>query len=79
MHTYETEGGVTMERIVPTLPLSREIGHLDQLKRSLVAYRSVIGQPRQQELLEYLTWRLSPSELSQIVDEFAVDLSPALY
>lgn len=76
---YETEGGVTIERIVPTLPLSREIGHLDQLKRSLVAYRSVIGQPRQQELLEYLTSRLSPSELSRIVDEFAVDLSPALY
>ena len=75
---YETEGGVTIERNVPMLPLSRELGYLDQLKRSLVAYRSVIGQPRQQELLEYLTSRLSPSELRQVVDEFAIDLSPSL-
>lgn len=75
---YETEGGVAIERTVPVLPLSRELAHLAQLKRSVVAYRSVIGQPRQQELLEYLTSQLSPEELSHVVDEFAIDLSPLL-
>jgi hypothetical protein len=73
---YEVEGGFKIERQVPMLPLSRELGRIEQLKRSLVAYRSVIGQPRQQELLEFLSARLPAEELERLVDEFAIDLSP---
>jgi hypothetical protein len=51
---YETEGGAQIERRVPLLPLSREQGRLRRLKRGLALYRLVFGQPRQQELLEYL-------------------------
>lgn len=65
-----------IERRVPVLPFSREIGRLQQLKRSLVIYRSVIGQPRQQELLEFLSAHLSPQELQEFVDSVAIDLSP---
>lgn len=65
-----------IERVVPVLPLSREIGRLEQLKRSLVIYRSVIGQPRQQELLEFLTAQLSEDELQIFVQNIAIDLSP---
>ncbi len=71
------EGGrYTIERLVPILPLSRELGRLEQLKKALVAYRSVIGQPRQQELLEVLTTQLSSSELQAVMSEFSIDLSP---
>jgi hypothetical protein len=79
---YETcgdaEGGAAfkIERKVPVLPLSREIGRIAQLKRSLVAYRSVIGQSRQQELLEFLSSRLGEEEIQEFVDRVAIDLSP---
>jgi hypothetical protein len=55
--------------------LSREIGRMEQLRRSLVAYRSVIGQPRQQELLEFLAAHLSEEEM-EFVRSVAIDLSP---
>lgn len=73
---YETEGGYSIERIIPVLPLSREIARMAWLKRSLVAYRSVIGQPRQDELLEYLASRLGISDIETMATELAIDLSP---
>jgi hypothetical protein len=79
---YEMENGPAqeqafrIERKVPVLPLSREIARMQQLRRSLVAYRSVIGQPRQQELLEFLSAHLDGDELQQFVHEVTIDLSP---
>lgn len=73
---YAIEGGARIERHVPTLPLSREVGRLNALRRSLVAYRMVFGQPRQDDLLEYLLRRLSPQELHGRLDELRIDLSP---
>jgi len=71
-----TQEALTIERRIPVFPLSREIGRLEQLKRSLVAYRSVIGQPRQQELLEFLAARLSEEEIQEFVESATIDLSP---
>jgi len=65
-----------IERKVPVLPLSREIGRMEQLKKSLVVYRSVIGQPRQQELVEFLSARLDEDEIQELVESVAIDLSP---
>jgi hypothetical protein len=45
---------VTVERRVPSLPFSREIKRLERLKRSLTVYRLAFGQPRQDDLLDYL-------------------------
>ena len=70
------ERAFRIERKIPVLPLSREIGRMEQLKRSLVAYRSVIGQPRQQELLEFLSTHLSEGEIEEFVERVAIDLSP---
>jgi tRNA C32,U32 (ribose-2'-O)-methylase TrmJ len=72
----KVDNGFSIERKVPVLPLSRELIHMQRLKRSLVAYRSVIGQPRQQELLEFLSDHLSVEELQKLVGELAIDLSP---
>ncbi len=47
-------GPARIERHVPALPLSREEGMHDSLKRSTAAYRLVFGQPRQDDLLSYL-------------------------
>jgi hypothetical protein len=66
-----------IERKIPVLPLSREIGRIVQLRKSLVAYRSVIGQPRQQELLGFLSGYLDDeNRLREFVDSVSIDLSP---
>ncbi|MFZ5785078.1 MAG: C-terminal helicase domain-containing protein, partial [Acidobacteriota bacterium] len=51
---YELDGGARIERRVPMLPLSREVTRLGALKRSLAVYRLALGQPRQEDLLEFL-------------------------
>ena len=62
--------------MIPVLPLSREIYRLEQLKKSLVTYRSVIGQPRQQELLEALNSQHIIDELQNNNSNLLIDLSP---
>lgn len=62
-----------IERVVPLLPYSKELAQFDRLKRQLVAYRVVFGQPRQEELLSILDGTgLSPDQLS----ELTIDLTP---
>jgi hypothetical protein len=65
-----------IERIVPNLPLSREIGRLAALKRSVAAYRLVLGQPRQDDLLQWLASRYSADELRELQEELRIDLTP---
>jgi hypothetical protein len=45
------EGGATIERYVPALPLSRELQHYKRLLRTVVTYRLLLGQPRQDDLI----------------------------
>jgi hypothetical protein len=45
------EGSSRVERRIPLLPYSKEVGKLKRLKQGLALYRMVFGQPRQEELL----------------------------
>ena len=68
-------GDHRIERIVANLPLSGEVGRLAALRRS-VAYRLVIGgQPRQDDLLQWLTARCSEDELARLQEELRIDLA----
>jgi hypothetical protein len=69
-------GEAKIERHIPALPHSREIIQQTNLKRSLVLYRMVFGQSRQEDLVEYLLSRLSQEEADQIVEMCRIDLSP---
>ena len=51
---FTRDGGAVIERYVPALPLSREAQQYRRLLRTLVAYRLVLGQPRQDDLTRYL-------------------------
>lgn len=51
---YTREGGAVIERYVPAMPLSREARQHRRLLRTVGAYRLVIGQPRQTDLVEYV-------------------------
>ena len=73
---YPVPGGATIERQVPAFPLSRELGRLTALRRTLAVYRMVFGQPRQDELLEYLLTQMPLAEAVERMAELRIDLSP---
>ena len=66
-------GSCRVIRRVPLLPFTREVEAFDRLKRQLAAYRVVLGQPRQEELVTLLD--NAGVDTCQL-DEWAVDLSP---
>lgn len=46
-----------MERRVPYFPYSREVGKLARLQKGLAVYRLAFGQPRQEDLMEFMVGR----------------------
>ncbi len=73
---YRIDGGAQIERRILAPPLSREQSQAWALKRSLAVYRMVFGQPRQDDLVEYLTSRVSGEELERRMGEVKIDLGP---
>ena len=73
---YPVEGGAKIERHVPAFPLSRELGRLMALRRTLAVYRMVFGQPRQDELLEFLLTQMSSEDAAARMAQLRIDLSP---
>jgi hypothetical protein len=73
---YPFEGGSQIDRYVPALPLSRDSARLEALLRSLVVYRAAIGQPRQQDLVDYLLKHVPTDQVEVIVDVLRIDLTP---
>tara|TARA_R110002072_G_scaffold91255_6_gene203546 strand:+ start:488 stop:3625 length:3138 start_codon:yes stop_codon:yes gene_type:complete len=63
------DGPTKVERRVPMLPYSRETARLKWLKKSVAVYRLAFGQPRQDDLMEYLrtmSEHLSPEDLEAL-------------
>ena len=50
----ETPDMIRIERIVPMYPFSKDEVSYERLIRILSLYRLTLGQPRQEELLEYI-------------------------
>ena len=73
---YELKGGASIERHVPILPCSKEGPHFRRLKRMLAVYRLVFGQPRQEDLLEYLANRISENHEHQVLNTWRISLEP---
>jgi hypothetical protein len=73
---YETDGGARIERRIPLIPFSREVEQLARLKRGLALYRLVFGQPRQEDLLTYLSEVLPDGDIDRVIREWQIDLSP---
>ena len=69
-------GVAQIERHVPALPHSRETAMQPELRRSLVLYRMVFGQNRQEDLLEYLLEHLPEEQARRVVGLCRIDLSP---
>lgn len=69
-------GAAKIERHVPTLPFSREVERLHDLKKAMAIYRMVFGQSRQEDLIEYLLKVIPEDSRAAIVAELQLDLSP---
>lgn len=63
--------GAAIERYVPALPLSKELHAYKRLMRTVGAYRLVLGQPRQEDLLRYLGDRATD------LTDLEIDLAPS--
>ena len=70
-----SEGKAKIERHVPALPLSRDRERMEQLQKSLVVYRMVFGQSRQEDLAAFLMSRSDKVDM----DKLRIDLSPPHY
>ena len=73
---FPVVGGARIERYVPSLPLTRDRQLLGALRRSLAVYRLVFGQPRQDDLVEYLLRHVPKEQLDELVSGLRIDLSP---
>jgi hypothetical protein len=80
MHLDFRRSGFTPPKVAhplsATFPLSREANQLPALRNSLAVYRLVFGQPRQDDLVEFLLQQLSGEELTSRLGQLQIDLTP---
>ena len=76
---YPLANGAHVERHVYTAPLSRDRERLEAIRRTMAVYRMVFGQPRQDDLVQYLLERnhnATDAELQELTLALNIDLSP---
>ncbi len=71
------DGSAKIERIVPMMPMSKEVGRLKEALKILSLYRLAFGQPRQEELLSNLLKReMSDEDIREITKKLVINLAP---
>ena len=70
------QGPASIERHVPVMPFSRDAAALPRLRKALAAYRLAFGQPRQEELVEFLGAHHPDEDLQLLASRLRIDLSP---
>lgn len=58
------------------LPFSREVRRLEWLERSLTVYRLAFGQPRQEDLQEYLHSLMGTAMAAEDIADLQIRLQP---
>ena len=75
-HWVFTEGKARIQRHSPVLPMSRDADRVDELRRSLAIYRMVFGQPRQDDLTEFILREVPDDRRDGLAEALTIDLSP---
>ena len=75
-HWVFTEGDARIQRYSPVLPLSRDAARIDALRQALTVYRMVFGQPRQDDLLEFILREVPENRRDALAAALTIDLSP---
>lgn len=73
---FETPGGDSIERRVFVVPFSRDEARYKRLRKSLSLYRLVFAQPRQEDLLAYLTEQLGEELGNEAALQWRICLEP---
>jgi hypothetical protein len=74
------EGKAKIERIVPMMPMSKEVNRLKEALKILSLYRLAFGQPRQEEFLTNLLERnMSSEEIKIIIKALVINLAPIVH
>ena len=75
-HWVFPEGDTRIQRYSPVLPLSRDAARIDSLRAALTVYRMVFGQPRQDDLLEFILREVPEERRDVVTAALTIDLSP---
>ena len=75
-HWVLSEGDARIERYSPVLPLSRDAARIDLLRAALTVYRMVFGQPRQDDLLDFILREVPGDQRDVVAAALTIDLSP---
>jgi hypothetical protein len=70
------DGQHKIRRHTPVYPFSKDAERIDILKNGLVTYRMVLGQPRQEDLVNFLQQRVDEGLDIKELLKYRVDLSP---
>jgi hypothetical protein len=70
------EGLHKIRRHTPVYPFSKDAERIDILKNGLVTYRMVLGQPRQEDLVDFLRQRIEEGMDPNEFSKYRIDLSP---
>lgn len=76
---YPLTSGVQIERHVCAPPLSQDRERLEAIRRTMAIYRLVVGQPRQDDLVQYLVEQnngVPDSDLENLSAALGIDLTP---
>lgn len=75
-----TEGSAVIERIIPMMPMSKEVSRIREALKILSLYRLAFGQPRQEELLSnLLECNMSKSEIERMTRALVINLAPLIH
>jgi len=72
-------GSAKIQRHIPAMPMSREKNQKNALFRSLAVYRMVFGQPRQEDLINFINSQVGAGIKNLKIDEiinYRIDLTP---
>ena len=75
-HWIFPHGDARIQRYAPVLPLSRDNDRMAALRRSLAIYRMVFGQPRQDDLLNFILREVPEGRRGEFTEALTIDLSP---
>ncbi len=75
-HWVFTGGDARIQRYSPVLPLSRDSARINSLRQALTVYRLVFGQPRQDDLLEFILREVPEDRRDALAAALTIDLSP---
>ena len=75
-HWVFPDGDARIQRYSPVLPLSRDAARIDSLRAALTVYRMVFGQPRQDDLLDFILREIPEDRRNAVAAALTIDLSP---